>query len=511
MENKKREPIINLENVFVIYNENKPSEVRALEDINLKIYPEEYVIIFGPSGCGKSTLLYVISGLLSPTKGKVTVSGEDIGVFTKKQKIDFRRRKIGMIFQSFYLIPTLRVVDNVSLPRAFLGEREKERNEIALRLLKRFGILEQAEKFPAELSGGQRQRVAIARSLVNNPEIIFADEPVGNLDSRSAYVVMSILTELNEIDRKTVILVTHDVSHLSYGDKIVYMSDGRIVKVEETVKKIIPVLETSEDLREREKIIREWEAFKEGKLRKIWELYQKGELEKDWDLVLKEEVAKAWNAFREKLGEEWKLSKDWELIRKKELEKMTTISPDLVMLAKAFKNLSPEHLGVLLIPFKAEQIFSHISFHMSTEQIETAKKFFQDVLIDRISIDDLVKKLDAPMEKGGAGFHKKIAERLAKEMKRILDQAAKIDFTDTYRSAVDIAEYMEEKFGIDILENKYYLVGLIKDRLENKISIDEVRRKIDQPVQKGGLGLAKGVAERISRELEILLLMRFAG
>lgn len=512
MDNTKREPIISVEDLSVIYNENKPNETRVLENINLKIYPKEYVIIFGPSGCGKSTLLSAISGLLRPTRGKVNVGGEDINSFTKKQKIDFRRKKIGMIFQSFYLVPTLKIIDNVSLPKIFLGEDEKERNRASLHLLERFGIKEQANKFPAELSGGQRQRVAIARSLINNPEIVFADEPVGNLDSKSAYTVMSILTELNEIDRKTVILVTHDVNHLSYGDKVVYMNDGRIVKIEETVKKTVPIMETSEELREKEKIMREWEAFKQGKLGKIWELYQKGRLEKDWELVRKEELAKAWSAFREKLGgEEWKLGKDWELVRKDELEKRATVPPELMMLAKAFKDFSPEQLGMLFIPFKAEQIFSHVFFHMPSDRIETAKKFFRDVLSGRINIDDFVKKLDAPVEKGGAGFHKKSAEKLVKEIKRILDQAAKIDFTNTYQSAVNLTKYMGETFGIDISENKYRLVSLIKDRLDNKISVDEVRRTADQPIRKGGLGLAKGMADKVARELEILLLAKFGG
>jgi putative ABC transport system ATP-binding protein len=511
MSNTAAEPIIEVEDLFVVYNEGKPNEARILENINLKIYPQEYVIIFGPSGCGKSTLLNIISGLLRPTRGRVEVGNEDINAFTKKQKLEFRRKKVGMVFQSFYLVPTLRIIDNVSLPKTFLGEEEKAREKTAGWLLERFGIGAQAEKFPAELSGGQRQRVAIARALANNPEIIFADEPVGNLDSKAAYTVMSILTELNQIDKKTVVLVTHDTNHLAYGDKVVYMSDGRIVKVEETVKRDVPRIETGEDLSEKEKVAREWEAFKKGKLGKIWELYQKGELEKDWELVQKEELGKAWSAYQEKLGDQWKLGKDWEVVRKSDLEKKESISPEILMLAKSFKNFSPAQVGMLVIPFKAEQIFSHVFFHMPTDQIEKAKKFFQDALSGRIGFEDFAKKLDAPAAKGGAGFHKKSAEKLAEEVKKIMEQAAKIDFTNTYQSATDLAEYMKSVFKLDLAETKYRLIEIIKDRLDNKISIEEFRDAADRPIRKKGLGLPKGTAEKLARELEILLLARYAG
>jgi len=291
----------------------------------------------------------------------------------------------------------------------------------------------------------------------------------------------------------------------------VHMSDGRIIKIEETVKKAVPTMETGEELREKERIMREWEAFKQGKLGKVWELYQKGELEKNWDLVKKEELAKAWGSFREKLGEKWKLGKDWELVRKDELERKETIPPELRMFAKAFKNFSPAQVGMLFIPFKAEQIFSHVFFHMPTDQIETAKKIFQDALSGRITIDDFSIKLDAPREKGGAGFHKRSAEKLAQEVKRIMDQATKIDFTNTYQSAADLTEYMKEVFGLDLAETKYRLIEIVKDRLENKISIDEFRETADRPVRKKGLGLAKGMAEKVARELEILLLARYAG
>ena len=202
MNSNKSNPIIKTKGLKVIYNEGKPNEVRSLEGVDVSIYPQEYIIIFGPSGCGKSTLLYSISGLQRPTYGEVEVEGKKIFEMSKKEMLKLHQTGVGMIFQAFYLVPSLRVIDNVGLPKSFLGERPSVRKESAMQLLRRFSIAEQHNKFPNQLSGGQKQRVSIARSLINNPSIILADEPVGNLDSESAKNVMQILKELNEVDKK---------------------------------------------------------------------------------------------------------------------------------------------------------------------------------------------------------------------------------------------------------------------------------------------------------------------
>src|SRR3990172_3399673 len=195
------EPIIDIRNLQVIYNKGKSNEVRSLEDINVKIFPQEYVTIYGPSGCGKSTLLYTISGLQSATFGEVFVEGKDIAKISKKEMVELHQTGIGMIFQAFYLISSIKILDNVCLPKIFRGEDMVVRRQEGMKLLRRFGIAEQSAKFPNELSGGQKQRVAIARSLINNPQKILGDEPVGNLDSESAINVLQILKELNEIDK----------------------------------------------------------------------------------------------------------------------------------------------------------------------------------------------------------------------------------------------------------------------------------------------------------------------
>jgi len=223
-------PIIRTENLTVIYNLGKSSETPALKGINIEIYPEEYVIFFGPSGCGKSTLLYCLAGMETPTKGRVWVKGRYLDELTPSQLVQFHRSQIGMVFQAYYLIPSLSVLDNVVLPQIFEEVPPQEREKKALELLKQFGVYSQAHKYPSELSGGQQQRVAICRALINNPSIILADEPVGNLDSKTSHTVMELLNKLNKELKKTIILVTHSPDHLHYADRIFYMRDGQIIQ-----------------------------------------------------------------------------------------------------------------------------------------------------------------------------------------------------------------------------------------------------------------------------------------
>ncbi len=224
------EAIISARDLDFIYNRGKQNEFHALRNISLDIYPEEFVIIFGPSGCGKSTLLNVMAGLETPDKGSMIVLGRDL---TKMDAHDFamyHRTQIGMIYQAYNLITSLTVLENVVLPQIFLSERRSKRNQRGRELLERFGIATHADKIPTELSGGQQQRIGIARSIVNDPQIILADEPMGNLDSNSAKIALGILGELNENEKKTIIMVTHNPEHLDFADRILYMKDGVIVR-----------------------------------------------------------------------------------------------------------------------------------------------------------------------------------------------------------------------------------------------------------------------------------------
>lgn len=508
-------PLIKIEKLSIVFNEGKANEARILDNIDLEIYPHEYLIIFGPSGCGKSTLLNTITGLLRPTGGKIEIDGRDLASFSEKEKLEFHRHKIGMVFQSFYLVSTLSVIDNVCLPRAFSGDDSSKRREDGMNFLKRFGIEAQAEKFPSDLSGGQRQRVAIARSLMNSPAIIVADEPVGNLDSKATYNALTIIKELNEVDKKLIILVTHDPAHLAYGDRIIHMQDGKITKIVEVLEKKSPSAKGDQEfLEEQEKIGKEWESFKEGILGKAWELQKKGQLDKDWELVKKEELGKAWSSFKEgKAGEDWELGKEYELVKKEDLaeRRREHISPDLLALTRSFRNFSPDQVGTLLVPFKAQQIFSHIFFHIPEVQLDLAKKIFQDFIAGGITLEDFEKRLMEEENKGGAGWDRNHAKRLVGGIQRIFDQVKKIDFANTGKSSEDILLYLEENFKLKLGEmERIKFLEYIKMRLENELAMDELLDLADRPIVKGGVGLDRRTAKKIARELEIIMLARYS-
>lgn len=223
---------VQADQLIITYNKGKANEFNALDRVNAEIYPREYIILFGPSGCGKSTLLYTILGGIVPEGGHMLVQGEDIYAYSPAELNDYQRYVIGIVYQQFNLIASISVLDNVALPMIFLNSSVKERNDRGRVLLRRFGIPERLEdKLPTMMSGGQQQRVAVARALVNDPEILLADEPVGNLDSISAEHVMDSFAEINEKDRKTVILVTHDAKYLPYAHRVFYMRDGKLRRI----------------------------------------------------------------------------------------------------------------------------------------------------------------------------------------------------------------------------------------------------------------------------------------
>lgn len=223
--------IIVTKNVDVTYNLGLSNEFKALDNVNVEIASREYIIFFGPSGCGKSTLLYAIFGVLEPSSGEIFVKGDSIYKYDPMDLVMYQRKTMGIMYQSFNLIMSLTVLDNVQLPLIFAGLQPSVRERRAMDLLERFGIAHVAHKRPGLLSGGQQQRVSVARSLVNDPEILIADEPVGNLDFVSAEAVMNTLQEINLRDKKTVLLVTHDAKYLPYAHRVLYMDYGRVDRI----------------------------------------------------------------------------------------------------------------------------------------------------------------------------------------------------------------------------------------------------------------------------------------
>jgi len=203
-------------------------EFKALDDISLKIYRGEFIIIMGPSGSGKSTLMNIIGCLDRPTSGELYIDGRGITGLSDSQLAEIRREKNGFVFQSFNLIPNLSALRNVALPLSFKGIAKSDRESKAREMLKKMGIEQWAQKLPSQLSGGEQQRVAIARALANDPAVIIADEPTGNLDSAIGKQVMDLLRVISK-EGKTILLVTHDANLVKYGNRMICMRDGKVI------------------------------------------------------------------------------------------------------------------------------------------------------------------------------------------------------------------------------------------------------------------------------------------
>ncbi len=226
---KKSETIIELKNVWKIYQMGD-SEVAASSGLNLAVKNGEFIAIQGPSGSGKSTAVNMIGCLDVPTKGEIFLDGYNISSLEESDLAQIRGKKIGFIFQKFNLIPTLTALENVMLPMTFQGMAEEERRQRAQELLELVELGERSDHKPSELSGGQQQRVAIARSLANDPEVLLADEPTGNLDSKTGKKVMDFLKKLTTEQNKTVVMVTHDDHLARYANRIAILKDGKIEK-----------------------------------------------------------------------------------------------------------------------------------------------------------------------------------------------------------------------------------------------------------------------------------------
>jgi putative ABC transport system ATP-binding protein len=204
-------------------------KVTAVRGINLSIGQSEFISIMGESGAGKSTLLSMLGGLLSPTNGEILIGGIDIYQLSTDKRADFRREFMGFIFQSFQLIPYLNVLENVQLPLAVTHHSEADKKSLAMAALERVGLKDKAHRLPNEVSGGEQERVAIARAVVNEPPILFADEPTGNLDSRNSSEVMNLLTLLNS-EGQTIVMVTHSRKNADYSHRLVEVADGTLLE-----------------------------------------------------------------------------------------------------------------------------------------------------------------------------------------------------------------------------------------------------------------------------------------
>ncbi len=233
---QKRKPVIDVQNVRKVYRMGD-EEVVALNRINLKIYKGEVCCIFGTSGSGKSTLLNQLAGMEKPTGGRVLIHGRNISAMTEEELAAFRQQHIGFIFQSYNLLPSMTAVENVAMPLMFRGMEKRKREEAARALLKRVGLSHRMFHYPGQMSGGQQQRAGIARAFVTKPQVVFADEPTGNLDSRTTEEIMKMIMGFARKYEETIILVTHDPGMARFADRIVTLKDGNIIGDERKEKR----------------------------------------------------------------------------------------------------------------------------------------------------------------------------------------------------------------------------------------------------------------------------------
>ncbi|HWZ54922.1 MAG TPA: ABC transporter ATP-binding protein [Verrucomicrobiae bacterium] len=260
---QRSEPVIRLESVFKTYDLGEV-QVQALRGVSLEIAEGEFVAVMGPSGSGKSTIMNILGCLDRPTKGRYFLDGVDVSRMTKKELARIRNRKLGFVFQQFNLLSRTSALENVELPAVYAGIPPEERERRAMEALTRVGLADRAGHHPSQLSGGQQQRVAIARGLVNRPSILLADEPTGNLDSRTSVEIMDILQTLNVEQNITIVVVTHEPDIAQYAKRNLLFRDGKLVRdslvpdrfVAREVLKTLPTVEqqAAEDALEVDKL-----------------------------------------------------------------------------------------------------------------------------------------------------------------------------------------------------------------------------------------------------------------
>lgn len=235
-----KEAVIKIKNVRKLYRMGQ-ERIVAINNISLDIIKGEVCCLLGKSGSGKSTLLNLIAGLEKPTKGEIICNKAHIERMSENQLASFRQKYVGFVFQSYNLLSTLTALENVALPLIFRKVPKKERNQRAMEMLQAVGLESRAKHKPSEMSGGQQQRVSIARAFINQPEIVFADEPTGNLDTKTTYEMMDLITGLASRNHQTLVIVTHDLEISDYADRIIHLSDGQIDKIQEKAVSSAPL------------------------------------------------------------------------------------------------------------------------------------------------------------------------------------------------------------------------------------------------------------------------------
>jgi len=432
------EPIIKLKDLEITYNLGKINEYKATRGVSMEVYPGEFVAFFGPSGCGKSTIFYSILGILPPSAGELYVKGKNPYSFSPEEMVKFQTSTIGIIYQAFFLINSISVIDNVILPQTFHGVNPGKRRKWAKTLLKRFDMAEHGDKFPDNLSGGQSQRVSVARSMCNNPNILLADEPTGNLDSVSTKQVMDALADINSTDKKTVIIITHNAAQLSYAHRVFYMGDGKL-------KRTVPNPEMKQIAKvDKQKIL----VTEMDRLSKIYPYSNPTELkvkslvnfltqDVDFDQILKLEEFTSLMVERKASREEF-----YQLIKKpfreggagvdpglalemsKKVEKVLNQSEEARRFRRRFMANNFYSRENILIKKLTDYLIEESSESLSLVQKRRIKEIVYKRIAGLISKNDFEDTLNLPLEKGGLGLKEKESRKLTLYFEKILIQGS---------------------------------------------------------------------------------------
>lgn len=443
----------------VTYMKGKENEVRSLDNINLTIYEGEFIIFFGPSGCGKSTLLYSIANL-EKFQGSVVVEEKEINKLVKKEKVSYSRDTIGMVFQAYHLIPTLSVIQNVSLPLISSGVAAPERNARSTELLQRFGVATQANKLPNELSGGQQQRVAICRAVVNNPKIILADEPLGNLDSKSADEVIKLFKDINIRLKKTIILVTHDPTYLYIAHRVFFIKDGKLMDTK-----------VNRDIKD---VLKDDEVVDTASQHKVFNFTSKHEPE----------------------------------VKPKEPE------PEV----KPVK-LEPKDSSYLIRSYQARNIATLALTGFSSNDLDTFEKKVESGLVRNDGFAEVMRFLDSDPSQGGLGLEKRTSLKITKHLAHLAREYNVVsnDFKnpELLSAAPNIKDDEDEAVALrrslfaelDIKLKHFQSLGIIDytilRRLRGEIDGKELYRLLNDALELGGAALDERLVNKLVKRLEI--------
>ncbi len=427
-------PLITCRDLAITYNVGKSNEYKALQAVNTDIYEGEYIILFGPSGCGKSTLMYAIQGSLPPAEGALLIRGDDIYAYPPQERVYFQRYIMGIIFQSFNLIGSLTVLDNVALPMIFCDANKATRERRAQSLLERFGVGQVSHKFPAMLSGGQQQRVSVARSMVNDPQILLADEPTGNLDSISTQQVMDKIDEINTFDLRTIIMVSHNAAHLSYAHRVYYLKDGFIVRevANPQRKQIKPVKEGDTIVTELEQLARLFPYDSVDTLRvkslanfltQDYTFDQLGRLEKAIQLLIKGKIHK--KLFLDALIK--KYEEGGVGLDRKTAEHMAKVSITVVRQAddvRRFRSDNESDAAFFSQHKFAERVREYLLMHHNIALSKSMEANLTTMIADRLSGVhselEFHNNLQDSIKEGGLGLNEKISYDMARYMEKLI-------------------------------------------------------------------------------------------